>query len=932
MPASASRPKLAERTQNYFGIRDGELEPTILLGLQLMLGIASVICLKAAADSMFLSRFDAQRLPLVDLVITALVGAAVGFYIRLSNRFPLGRLIGLTQIFLALNLLLFWLLMRWELTAIPPLIYVWVGIFAVLVPSQVWSLAGLVFDTRQAKRLFSLIGGGDIVGAALGAQFAGTLGRMFGPQSLLLATLGFLLLCAALVFRLTSCTANGARVMQKGASGKKASIQESFRLIRSRRYLRLMADALLLSTIVGTLVKYQFKATAKLHYLGDESALVSFFGDFYGYIAVVSFLFHVLLSGRLLRWLGLGLTLLILPLSLGLGAAALLFSNTLGAAIVARGADQGFRHSLDRASIELLYVPISTAVRAQVKSFLDMVVSRSADGLASGILLLVLTVFHFEVGQISWVSLAVVAVWLGVLWQLRGEYVHTLRSSIERKDVSPEALLRSVAQSAPGSQLDTTLQSSDLRAVETAVDWMQYGGATAERAQLASLLTHESGVIRRKTMAVVASNGLEDYGKELRRFLELEPEVEARWQGLTYLENEDPIEAAKAADSFMGSGDRNLAATAAAWILHRRDLDQHKAEQTFRDYIEWAASQDPMTRANAARPIGFVPSVDGVRSALSKFLRDDDVEVVRAALLGAAAVKSTDEVPTILAALRDRRLRRPAREALAAFGEPILEELNDSLQEPSLELGARLALPRVMSAVGGPKAAKLLLAQLNGSGRDLRYQILRALIRIRENQPVVRFDRERTSELVVEELRRYYSENLLLDGIPTNGLGPGARFLQRALRERLKERIDSIFRLLALVYPRREISDAYHWTLSGRPELRSNALEFLDSRLDNPVRQMLLPALEDSGSGRLLETARDLFGLQPVAYPGLLRRLLDTPDPWLQACACYVVGEDGTADLLPKIGALARSSDPLVAETASLAYKRLSRQGEEPRA
>ena len=920
--------------RNYFGIREGEFEPAVLLGLQLMLGIGSVICLKSAADALFLSRFEAERLPLVDLTITGLVGVAVGFYIRLSNRFPLGRLIGFSQIFLALNLFLFWLLMRWDVVGIPALIYVWVGIFAVLVPSQVWSLAGLVFDTRQAKRLFSLIGSGGIVGAALGGRFASVLGSMFGPQNLLLATLGFLLLCAALVFRLTSCTASRERVMQKGATGTKASIRESFRLVRSRRYLRLMAGVLLLSTVVSTLIKYQFKATAKAHYLGDETELIAFFGDFNGYIAVISFLFHVLLSGRLLRWVGLGMTLLILPLSVGVGAAALLFSGSLGAAIFARGTDLGFRHSVDRASIELLYVPISTAVRAQVKSFLDMVVSRSADGLASGILLLMLTGLHFELGQISWVSLGVIAVWLGFLWQLRGEYVHTLRSSIERKDVSPEELLRSVAQSAPGSQLDTTLQSSDLRAVETAVDWMQYGGATAERAQLASLLTHESGVIRRKTMAVVATNGLEGYGREVLKFLELEPEVEARWQGLEYLENEDPVEAAKAVEGFLDSDDRNLAATAAAWMLHHEERDLEKAEQTFRAYIEWAASEaashDPTTRATAVRLIGFAPSVEGLRGALSKFLRDDDIEVVRAALLSAATAKPTDEVPTILAALHNRRLRRDARDALAAFGEPILEELNDSLRKPSLEVGARLALPRVMSAVGGPKAARLLLAHLNQPDRDLRYQVLRALIRIRENQPAVRFDREKTSELVVEELRYYYSENLLLNGIPSNGLGPGARFLQRALQERLKQRVDSIFRLLALVYPQREISDAYHWTLSGRPELRSNALEFLDSRLDNPVRQMLLPVLEDSGSQRLLETARDLFGLEPVAYPDLLRPLLETPDPWLQACTCYVVSENGSADLLPRVERLARSSDPLVAETASLAYTKLSRQGEEP--
>ena len=133
--------------------------------------------------------------------------------------------------------------------------------------------------------------------------------------------------------------------------------------------------------------------------------------------AVLSFLFHVLLTGRLLRWIGLGLCLFILPSSLLMGATALLLSSSLGAAALARASDQGFRHSVDRASVELLYVPIAAAIRSQVKSFLDMIVSRTADGLASLVLLLLVTGLHWETQKVSWVSLACVAGWLVVVWQ-----------------------------------------------------------------------------------------------------------------------------------------------------------------------------------------------------------------------------------------------------------------------------------------------------------------------------------------------------------------------------------------------------------------------------------------------------------------------------------------------------------------------------------
>ena len=152
-----------------------------------------------------------------------------------------------------------------------------------------------------------------------------------------------------------------------------------------------------------------------------------------------------------------------------------------------------------------------------------------------------------------------------------------------------------------------------------------------------------------------------EINQDVRKFLELEPDIEARWQGLTYLENEDPVEAAKAVEGFLDSDDRNLAATAAAWLLHRGEGKLSGAEQRFRVYIEWAAGSDSTTRATAARLIGFTPSEDSTRSALSRFLRDNNGEVIRAALLSAANVKPTQEVPIILAALGDRRQRRAAR-------------------------------------------------------------------------------------------------------------------------------------------------------------------------------------------------------------------------------------------------------------------------------
>ena len=730
MAVSPAAKRLQNRILAYFNIQPAELRPTLGLAAYLLLGIAAVISLKAAADSLFLKEFDARRLPLVDLSITVLVGVVVSLYLRLSNRVPQGRLISGTQMFLAASLFLLWGLLRSGVAGTPALLYVWVGVFTVLIPSQVWSLAGSLFTTRQAKRVFSVIGSGGILGAALGGQFTSWAGPRLGTANIPLAAAALVLVCGIIVRRLSrGAPTPAAQISGKGKA--KASIRQSLQLVRETRYLSLITIALFLSTLVSTLVKYQFKATVQVSFLAEPDAMTPFFDDFYGYLAVLSFLFHVLLTGRLLRWVGLGLCLFILPSSLLIGATALLLSSSLGAAVLARASDQGFRHSVDRASVELLYVPIAAAVRGQVKSFLDMVVSRTADGLASLVLLLLITGLHLKTQEVSWVSLVCIVGWLVVMWQLRGEYIANLRSSIERQDISSEELLRQLADSPPPTQLAESLEGSDPRAIETAVEWMHFSGVTARQAQLASLLTHESITIRRKAMATVSSRNIPGCEKDVVKFLDGEDRVESRWQALEYLEDQDPSEALPAMTDRLESADRDLAATVAARLLHHKEPDPAAARKVFFDYLETTAGDRSLSRVTAARLLGLAPKTEELCPYLLRFLEDGDPEVVRSALKSAVVLKPTNKAPEIISMLGSHTLRREARKALAALGDPILGRLKTAVTDTSVDVGVRRRIPQVVSEIGGPEATRSLVACLEKVDRAVGLEVLRALGRIR---------------------------------------------------------------------------------------------------------------------------------------------------------------------------------------------------------
>jgi AAA family ATP:ADP antiporter len=909
----------------FFAFEPGESRPALLLTLYLLLAIASVIALKAISNSLFLKRFSAEGLPYVYVAIAATAGFVVSLYIRLSARLPQNRLLIFSQSFFSVNLILFWLLLRMKLDWLPAVIYVWTGVYAVIIPSQVWTLANHIFTTRQARRLFSVVGTGGILGAALGGQLSGVMVRALGTENLLLAGIGFLTGCSAIVAYLWhTARAQSSSGIGKSRQSAPASLSESLAAIRESSHLRWMTTLVVLSAVVNGLVDYQFKYIVRQEFGADSDGMTVFFATFHSYLAVFGLAMQLILTSRIMRWFGLNFAVFVLPLSMLAGSSVLLVSAGLLAGILIKGFDQGFRHSIDRSSTELLYVPLPSRLKQQAKSFIDMVASRSADALAGLLLLVLVKLLAFNVQQISWVNIALIVPWIGAAWLLRREYVNALRVSIERKDISAEALLVEMAGSS-SEEITTVLSSTDERAVETGLGLLQYGASSAAHANLAALLTHLSPTIRRKAMAIVAAKNVPGCGDQVMRFLYLDDQVSSLWLALDYLERQNGDRFHETLHELLKGPYPVLRGAAAARLLDSGDPHyQAEALQTFNKFLEAARAGTSEDRERAAELLGRVPPELECQSCLVDLLADAEPTVVRAAAISAGRARQRRLLPRLIELAADRSFRTEARQALAAFGPQILPQLNQALLSSTLPLAVRRNLPRVFSAIGGQEAADYLTAALDHPDLALQYQTVRALSRIRLRQADVRFHPERINPHVLQELGRYYRYRSALEGVPQNGPHPGGRFLRRALSEQLHRRLDVIFRLIGLLYPPKDIHDAYYGISSGRRDLQANAVEFLDSTLLNPVRQMLLLIIEDRGAERIIEQGKAWFGIRPGGYLETIRTLLHEPDPWLQACAAYAAAEQGLREILPLLDPLDGSADDLLRETVNAARQRLA--------
>ena len=181
----------------------------------------------------------------------------------------------------------------------------------------------------------------------------------------------------------------------------------AFRLIRESAYLKAIAALILIAALTTTIAGWQFKAIAKEAVPGTDD-LAMFFGTFNMIAGLMSLVLQLLLTGRVLRTVGVGPALFIVPTAMLMGSTGVLLLGTLVAAAALKASDQVLRYSIDKATVELLYLPVPAAHTFRVKSFIDTVVYRLGDAVGGLMVLLFAAVLGWSPIQMSMIGIVFV--------------------------------------------------------------------------------------------------------------------------------------------------------------------------------------------------------------------------------------------------------------------------------------------------------------------------------------------------------------------------------------------------------------------------------------------------------------------------------------------------------------------------------------------
>jgi AAA family ATP:ADP antiporter len=395
-----------------------------LLMLNVFILLTAYYIIKPVRESLILGGSGAEMKSYAGAVQALLFMLIVPLYASIARRVNRVRLINAVTGFFVSNLAVFYLLGRMGVRIGVPF-FLWVGLFNVMLVAQFWAFANDIYTQEQGRRLFAIVGIGSSTGAIFGAAIAGRLFDPIGAYPMMLvagALLGLSLILTNWIHirerRGGSAEARvSARYAERPIGGNGA-----FQLVFKQRYLLLIAVLVLLSNLVNTTGEFILGKAVKEHAmqvvgaangqgLTQEQYIGDFYANFFFWVNVVGATLQLFVVSRVMKYVGIGAALFILPV-IALGSYTLLaFAPILNLVRLAKIAENSTDYSIQNTARHALFLRTSRAAKYKAKAAIDSFFWRAGDGL-SALLVFVGTQLRFGLSRFAMINAVLVLIWL----------------------------------------------------------------------------------------------------------------------------------------------------------------------------------------------------------------------------------------------------------------------------------------------------------------------------------------------------------------------------------------------------------------------------------------------------------------------------------------------------------------------------------------
>lgn len=317
-------------------------------------------------------------------------------FTALVARFPRRRFVPLIYRFFILNLVAFFVTFRAadadQAVWVGRVFFIWTSVFNLFVVSVFWSFMTDLYRPAQGQRLFGLIAVGGTLGAILGSTITSALVSVLGSVSLLLVSALLLEIAARAaraLDRQEASLARDARPEEAAAvAGERTAVIgggafDGIRRVARSPYLLGIAALMLLFTIASTFLYFQQAAVVARVFENNPHARTRLFANIDLAVNALTLVTQVFLTGRMLRWFGVAVSLAFLPLMSLVGFGVLASAPILAVIVVFQVLRRAGNFAIQRPAREMLYTVLPRTDKYKAKNFNDTFVYRVGDQLGA---------------------------------------------------------------------------------------------------------------------------------------------------------------------------------------------------------------------------------------------------------------------------------------------------------------------------------------------------------------------------------------------------------------------------------------------------------------------------------------------------------------------------------------------------------------------
>ena len=888
---------MKERLYKTLNIKHSESSQVFdLLTVQFFIGLANAL-VNIISFTLFIYNFPIQSFPLVYLATAVLLFFLNLIYEKLEHKYaPLPLLKYIIAIAAILLIALWFGLSYGDKSNFIFLLIVASALIYMVTGYAFWGLVSLLFNVRESRRVFSIVGSGDIPAKLIGYLIAPLMIKLVGVTNVIWLAIVSLIVGYYLFNRFIqkkSWDTIKKKTHGEGHHAEHELHKENFiHFLLKNKLIFAISLLSITSYNVFILVDFTFIAEVK-HRYENISDLAFYIAIFFATGRLIALVFKLIFTSRLIEKLGVIYSLFITP------AVLLLFcfvffltgkqsTNNIFIFGLMAMFTEVLRSTMQEPVFFILFQPLKEKLRLK-----GHIISKGYTYPPSLIIVGLSLYFMYKTGTEFTILLAIkvvivnLIIWAAIIFLIQRFYLDTIHASIKKgtfasddiyivDDRTTEILLKKIKN---GNKIDVIyalnlLEKSDYPELNQLLEQQLKAGKD----------------VAVKKYAMERLDATEKVNIDvLRNILAHENDLELRQKAVAMLCKYDPEYLSEASQNISGQ-EYLLRKIIIIHLLNQREFGYLlKAGNAINSLLDSAVAGE---RELAVEIISELKHLQ-FSSAIETLMKDPEIAVKRVAIMAACKLKMHKLLPSVINLLDKQGDKNIALLGLQLYGDSLFADINQLPPDTALKYQAEFI--KIATKIKGEHSTGYLLTKMAESNGLHKDKVLHALW-VKEYIPVKLHEKEKFNSLLNMYLHTGLDKINDYHDIPDFN---DKELVKRSIYNEVKSDLSLALKACVLLFDRKEINRILDLMEIDKQDKLYNAMEMLELLLPKKISKDLNLLFDF-----ILDPHIKKAGLKPEINLYFSKVIFNTPllyNPWTRAVCVYSSWKNNEKIILEKL-------------------------------